>query len=185
MPARRSRGSISRWMYAASPASWWCRLRLRTGGLPARPGGGGGMRVTIGAKIFGIAVGLLLLMGAVAWLSTRLTQTVDEQLVVLDRDSFPGYIEFAHANIHTVEESALIRRVLLAFDQGETATGAKVPALLQRVAVAAKASDDELAEARRLINALIAQPSEFHDHVALARLDTRVEFLQEERRHYE
>ena len=34
------------------------------------------MHVTIGAKIFGIAVGLLLLMGAVAWLSTRLTQTV-------------------------------------------------------------------------------------------------------------
>ena len=88
------------------------------------------MRVTIGAKIFGIAVGLLLLMGAVAWVSTRLTQTVDEQLAVLDQDYFPGYIEFAHANIHTVEESALIRRVLLAFDQGETATGAKVPALL-------------------------------------------------------
>ena len=143
------------------------------------------MRVTIGAKIFGIAVGLLLLMGAVAWLSTRLTQTVDEQLVVLDQDYFPGYIQFAHANIHTVEESALIRRVLLALDEGETAAGAKIAALRQRVETAAKASGDELAEARRLINQLIAQPSDFHDHVALARLDTRVEFLQEERRHYE
>ncbi len=143
------------------------------------------MRVTIGAKIFGIAVGLLLLMGAVAWLSTRLTQTVDEQLVVLDQDYFPGYIQFAHANIHTVEESALIRRVLLALDEGETAAGAKIAALRQRVETAAKASGDELAEARRLINQLIAQPSDFHDHVALARLDTRVEFLQEERRRYE
>ena len=100
--------------------------------MPARWGGAGGMHVTIGAKIFGIAVGLLLLMGAVAWVSTRLTQTVDEQLVVFDRGYFPGYIQFAHANIHTVEESALIRRVLLAFDQGETATGAKITGLRQR-----------------------------------------------------
>src|SRR5260370_10049890 len=124
-------------MCAASPASWWCRLRLWTAGLPAHRGGGGGMRVTIGAKIFGIAVGLLLLMGAVAWLSTRLTQTVDEQLAVLDQDYFPGYIEFAHANIHTVEESALIRRGLLALDEGQTATGAKITALRQRAETAA------------------------------------------------
>ena len=53
------------------------------------------MRVTIGAKIFGIAVGLLLLMSAVAGLSMRMTRTVDAQLIVLDKYYFPAYVRLA------------------------------------------------------------------------------------------
>ena len=43
------------------------------------------MRVTIGIKIFGIAVGLLILMAVVALLSMRMTRTVDDQLVIIDQ----------------------------------------------------------------------------------------------------
>jgi len=61
------------------------------------------MRVTIGAKIFAHCRRPAAADGAVAWVKHAVTQTVDEQLVRLDQDYFPGYIQFAHANIHTVE----------------------------------------------------------------------------------
>ena len=44
------------------------------------------MRITIGIKIFGIAVGLLILMAVVALLSMRMTRTVDAQLVIIDHN---------------------------------------------------------------------------------------------------
>ncbi len=47
------------------------------------------MHFTIGLKIFGIAVGLLILMAAVALLSMRMTRIVDDQLVIIDRNYFP------------------------------------------------------------------------------------------------
>ncbi len=50
------------------------------------------MRFTIGFKIFGIAAGLLVLMGATALLSMRMTRTVDGELVILDRNYFPAYV---------------------------------------------------------------------------------------------
>jgi hypothetical protein len=72
------------------------------------------MRITIGIKIFGIAVGLLILMAVVALLSMRMTRTVDDQLVIVDHNYFPAYVALAEANIRSVEESAYARRLLLA-----------------------------------------------------------------------
>src|SRR5437016_1806646 len=142
------------------------------------------MRFTIGLKIFGIAVGLLILMAAVALLSMRMTRIVDDQLVIIDRNYFPAYVALAQANIRSVEESAFIRRLLLAIAE-QTDDTAKVDALRQRVAGASKASDERIADARRHINEQIADPLDFDDNVALARLDVRIESLQEERRRYE
>jgi hypothetical protein len=72
------------------------------------------MRITIGIKIFSIAVGLLILMAVVALLSMRMTRTVDDQLVIIDRNYFPAYVALAQASIRSVEESAYARRLLLA-----------------------------------------------------------------------
>src|ERR1700694_3364411 len=142
------------------------------------------MRITIGIKIFGIAVGLLILMAAVALLSMRMTRTVDDQLVIIDRNYFPAYVALAQANIRSVEESAFVRRLLLAIAD-QTDDAAKVDDLRQRVASAGKVSDALIADARRHINEQIADPLDFDDNVALARLDVRIESLQEERRRYE
>jgi class 3 adenylate cyclase len=141
------------------------------------------MRFTIGLKIFGIAVGLLILMAAVALLSMRMTRIVDDQLVIIDQNYFPAYVALAQANIRSVEQSAYLRRLLLAAEQTEDA--AKVDDLRQRVAEAGKASDELIASARGHINDQIADPLDFDDNVALARLDVRIEALQEERRRYE
>ena len=72
------------------------------------------MRFTIGLKVFSIAVGLLLLMAVVALLSMRMTRIVDDQLVIIDQNYFPAYVALAQANIRSVEESAYVRRLLLA-----------------------------------------------------------------------
>src|SRR5205807_1947381 len=75
---------------------------------------GVGMRFTIGLKIFGIAAGLLILMTAVALLSARMSRIVDDQLLIIDQNYFPAYVALAQANIRSVEESAYVRRLLLA-----------------------------------------------------------------------
>lgn len=142
------------------------------------------MRVRIGLKIFSIAIGLLILMGAAALLSLRMTRTVDDQLRILGGNYYPAYVSMAHANIHSVEESAFIRRLIIAL--GETPhDDAEVADLRARVAAAGKASDDDLAAARHHINEQIADPLDFNDNVELARLDTKIEFLQGDRRHFE
>jgi adenylate cyclase len=50
---------------------------------------------------------------------------------------------------------------------------------------AAADSDTGIAETRRLINRQITKALRFNDDVALGRLDTRIAFLQEERKNYE
>jgi class 3 adenylate cyclase len=142
------------------------------------------MRLSIGLKVFSIAVALLILMATVALLSMRMTRTVDAQLVTIDRNYFPAYVALAQANIRSVEESAYIRRLMLAMSE-RAADRAKVDDLRQRVAAAGKASDEEIAVARQRINEQIADPLDFDDNLALARLDDKVEALQAERRRYE
>ena len=142
------------------------------------------MRYPIGLKIFGIAVGLLILMAAAALLSLRMTRTVDSQLAIIDQNYFPAYVALAQANIRSVEESAYVRRLLLAIPEpGDNA--AKLDQLHQQVATTGKTSDERIADARRYINRQIADPLDFDDNIALARLDDKIEDLQEERRRYE
>ena len=142
------------------------------------------MHLTIGIKIFGIAVGLLILMAVVALLSMRMTRTVDDQLVIVDHNYFPAYVALADANIRSVEELAYARRLLLALADS-TDNAPKVEDLRQRIATTGKASDEEVAAARQHINEQIADPLDFDDNITLARLDVRIESLQEERRGYE
>src|ERR1700747_1933567 len=142
------------------------------------------MRFPIGLKIFGIAVGLLILMAAAALLSMRMTRTVDGQLAIIDQNYFPAYVALAQANIRSIEESAYVRRLMLAIGEHED-NRAKVDDLRQRVANSGKGSDEEIANAREYINRQIADPLDFDANIALAWLDDKIEGLQEERQRYE
>lgn len=142
------------------------------------------MRLRIGFKIFGVAVGLLVLMGAAALLSLRMTQTVDNQLEIVAQNYYPAYVAMAHANIHSIEESAFIRRLVIALHQSPR-DEAEVTGLHARIASSGKASDTDLAGARVDINRQLAHPLDFNDNIELARLDTKIEFLQIARRQYE
>jgi class 3 adenylate cyclase len=113
-----------------------------------------------------------------------MTRTVDDQLVIIDHNYFPAYVALAQANIRSVEQSAYARRLLLAIAERPD-NAPKVDDLRQRTANAGKASDEEIAAARQHINEQIADPLDFDDNIALARLDAKIEALQEERRRYE
>src|SRR5437867_488643 len=102
------------------------------------------MRLSIGLKIFSIAVALLVLMTVVALLGMRMTRTVDSQLGIIDQNYFPAYVALAQANIRSVEESAYVRRLLLATAERE-GDAAKLDDLRQRIASAGKASDNDIA----------------------------------------
>jgi class 3 adenylate cyclase len=142
------------------------------------------MRFPIGLKIFGIALGLLILMAAAALLSMRMTRTVDDQLAIIDQNYFPAYVALAQANIRSVEESAYVRRLLLTIAEGGD-NHEKLDELRQRVVSTATASDERIADARQYINRQIADPLDFDDNIALARLDDKIEALQEKRQRYE
>jgi class 3 adenylate cyclase len=142
------------------------------------------MRLRIGLKIFSIALGLLVLMGAAAVLSLRMTRTVDDQLRIIGGNYYPAYVSLVHANIFSVQESALIRRLVIALDETPR-DDAKIAELRNEAAAAGKSADDDFAEARDHINRQIADPLDFNDNVALGRLDTKIEFLQANRKHYE
>ena len=141
---------------------------------------GGRMRFTIGFKIFGIAIGLLLLMSAVALLNMRMTRTLDAQLEVVSLNYFPGFADLEQAHIRKLEESSASRRLMTASQQGAAANAEEIKRLQQRIAEAAKASADGLAAARRSINDQIVNPLDFGDDIELARIDTRIEYLQQE-----
>ena len=143
------------------------------------------MRFTIGFKIFGIAVGLLLLMSAVALLNMRMTRTLDAQLEVVSLNYFPGFADLEQAHIRKLEESSTSRRLMLALQPGAATNAEETQRLQQRLAEAAKASADGLAAARRSINDQIVNPLDFGDDIELARIDTRIEFLQQEQQRYE
>lgn len=143
------------------------------------------MRITIGIKIFSIAVALLLLMATVAWINLRMTRTVDAQLVVIDKNYFPAVTGLEQAHVYKLEQSSASRRLVAVLLDGETPDPVYLADLRRQVAAAGQASSDQLAAARRNINEQIADALNFDDDVALARLDTHLERLQEERARYE
>ena len=143
------------------------------------------MRFTIGFKIFSIALGLLMLMGTVAWINLRMTRSVDAQLLVIDANYFPAVTNLAQAHIDKLEESSASRRLVAALLDGNPVIPQDVDGLRRRVANAGKASGEQLDAARHSINEQITDWLKFDDDVALGRLDTHVEYLQEARRRYE
>src|SRR5262249_57206310 len=94
-----------------------------------------------------------------------------------------AYVALAQANIRSVEESAFVRRLLLAIERQDDA--AKLDQLRQQVSSTRKTSDERVADARQYINRQIADPLDFDDNITLARLDEKIAVLREERQHYE
>jgi adenylate cyclase len=142
------------------------------------------MRMTIGIKVFSIAIGLLMLMGAAALLNLRMTHAVDAQFAALDDYYVPSHAALAQANTRSLEESAFIRRLMLAFEENPRNED-KISMLYRRAVEAAASSDAGLADFRRLVNGQLLDALSFADNVALGRLDTHVQFLQEHRKNYE
>jgi adenylate cyclase len=145
------------------------------------------IRSSIALKIFGVALGLLILMAIVALLNLRMTRTVDAQLVVIDENYVPAVATLAQAHIHKLEESSTSRRLaseLLDGDRSSPDYAKSIEDLHRRVQEAGDSAERLLAEARQNVNDQINDTLDFDDNVALARLDSHVEFLQQIHQRY-
>ncbi len=142
------------------------------------------MRVTIGLKIFAIAIGLLVLMAAVAVMTTRLAKDVGAQLdFVIDR-YIPGYGALARANVRSVEQGLYLRRLFILYlDTPDDRAAIQLDR--ETFAEKGRQTDLEIADTRHQLAERLEGRGKFTDLVALARLDTRLELLQDDRKRYE
>ena len=149
------------------------------------PGGGDAVfqRVTISAKIFGIAVGLVLIGALVAAISAHMTDVVSAQLRIVTDNYMPAYAALSDADGAVGDESLLLGR-LFPDSNVDLAAPEERARIVAGVAEKEKQVDGAITEARRLINRQIEDPFAFDDDVALARLDERLAFLQNDRNAY-
>lgn len=142
------------------------------------------MRISIALKIFVIMLAVLLLMAVVAAITTREARKVGGQLDRAIEAYIPAYAALARADIRSLEQALALRRLVIAELAGGTdeATRARLRSVFDD-----KGAENarELAIARRLIAGEIASRSPLTDVAALAQLDARLEFLQQQRDAYE
>jgi adenylate cyclase len=132
------------------------------------------VRGSIAVKFFGVVVVLLLLMALAAAISMWQAQNVASLFETVIDSYMPAYASLAGANVRSLEEALLIRRVVIARQNGSSASAADRDAVLAK----GKAAAGEVATAQQLIGSQIASRNTLGDDLGLMRLDTRLEFLQ-------
>jgi class 3 adenylate cyclase len=141
-------------------------------------------RATISAKIFSIAIGLVLIMAVVAVIAAHMTAVVSAQLRILSVHYLPAYAALSDADGAAGDLAYWVRRLFTVSLEDISGDPGDETRITQEIAHQAKILDDGLASARDLINRQIADRLDFGDDIALARLDTRLEFLQSDRAAY-
>ncbi len=71
-------------------------------------------RLTLGAKIYSIAVGIVALMCVAALLSFRYSRLISAEIHVVTQDHIPAYAALARANIRSLEQALQLRRAIIA-----------------------------------------------------------------------
>ena len=132
--------------------------------------------VSIGLKIFTVALVVLALMCAVTALTVSMATSVNRELKVLGHGYIDSYAALARANIRSVERALYIRRLYInARDGGGRATNEE---LRQLADAAAASAAKERTDARRFLRLEIEGGSAIRDLIALSRLDTLLEVLE-------
>jgi len=141
------------------------------------------MKITIGLKVFSIALVLMVLVGAVAWINARSTRQVDSLITSVNGAYMPAYGDLARGNLRAVEEGLFVRRLIITrlVAPDDHRALADLEAAADEKAAQTRA---ELADARQLIGREIAKLSP-EDIGQLSRLDAQIEFLQTRHKEYE
>jgi class 3 adenylate cyclase len=138
-------------------------------------------RKSIRQKIVGIAAGLIILAVITSILSMVLAGRVGHLLDELTDRYIPAYAHLARVNIHTLERSLEMRRMMIARMQ-TTPDEAGYATHLKTFQDLNADIDQEAQAARQLINAIIDDPSTPSDNAALGRLDDRIETVMNDLR---
>jgi class 3 adenylate cyclase len=132
-------------------------------------------RKSIRQKIIGIAAGLIVLAVITSALSMVLDGRVGHLLDELTSRYIPAYGHLARVNIRSLERSLAMRRMMGMRIMQSTPDATAYAAQVKKFQELDAAIDQEATEARRLINAIIDDPSTPSDNAALGRLDDRIE----------
>jgi len=132
-------------------------------------------RKSIRQKIIGIAAGLIVLAVITSALSMVLASRVGHLLDELTNRYIPAYGHLARVNIRSLEGAVAIRRMMGMRIMQPTLDQAAYAEQLKNFKELDAAVEQEAAEARRLINAIIDDNSTPSDNAALGRLDDRIE----------
>ena len=132
-------------------------------------------RKSIKQKIIGIAAGLIVLAVITSILSMVLAGRVGHLLDELTTKYIPAYGHLARVNVRSLERSLALRRMMGARMMQTTPDQAAYTEQLKRFQDLDAAVDQEAAEARKLINAIIDDRSTPSDNAALGRLDDRID----------
>ncbi len=140
-------------------------------------------RKSIRQKIIGIAAGLIVLTMITSALSMVLAGRVGHLLDELTGRYIPAYGHLARVNIRSLERSLTMRRMMGMQIAQAPLDQAAYTAQLKAFQELDVAINQEAAEARRLINAIIDDPSTPSDNAALGRLDDRIDTTMSDLRH--
>ena len=141
------------------------------------------VKQSIRRRIVAIAVGLIILMVATSILSMVMVGRVGHLLDELTARYSPANAHLTRINNLSLERALALRRMVIAKMQDPPdVTGYRVQKQLYDAKDAEV--DSEAQAARNLINAIIEDTSTPSDNAALARIESRIDSLMSETRHY-
>jgi adenylate cyclase len=137
---------------------------------------------SIRRKIVGIALGLIILMVVTSALSMFMSAQVGRLLDELTGHYIPAYGDLARADVRSLERALALRQMVIA----KTAVPPDEEGYRARLKVFQDKDSEverETSGARKLINAIFANPLRLSDKAALARIDARIEIAVTDLRH--
>jgi class 3 adenylate cyclase len=132
------------------------------------------IRQSIKRQIVSIAVGLIVLMVVTSALSMVMAGKVGNLLDELTNRYIPVYRDLAQMNVRALERALAFRRMIIA-KMEDPPDEAGYTAQLAIFEAKSGEMDQQAADARKLINAIIEDVSTPSDNAALARIESRID----------
>src|SRR5262249_26352671 len=140
------------------------------------------LRPSIKRRIIGIATGMIILAVITSVMSMVLASRVGHLLDELTNRYIPAYADLARVDIRSLERALMLRRMIIAKMQtppDEASAATHLKAFEEKGPEVQR----EAEAARKLINAIIDDPSTPSDNVALTRIDERIDTAVNDLRH--
>jgi adenylate cyclase len=145
--------------------------------------GVGMLRLSIRRKIMGIAVALIVLMGATAVLSLAMVTRVGGRMEELTASYIPAYGHLARTNIRSLERALALRRIVIEHSRAAP-DAARLDAHRQTFESKGAEVEREAEAARTLIAGMVGKGIHPENAAALAKLESRLDAaLNDSRRH--
>jgi adenylate cyclase len=145
--------------------------------------GVGMLRLSIRRKIMGIAVALIVLMGATAVLSLAMVTRVGGRMEELTASYIPAYGHLARTNIRSLERALALRRIVIEHSRAAP-DAARLDAHRQTFESKGAEVEREAEAARALIAGMVGKGIHPENAAALAKLESRLDAaLNDSRRH--